>query len=116
MTDQEILLDLLLHLKENIHWILNGMSLEALRWQPDEEANNIAVTVWHVSRACDLFKTRIFENCPPEAELWHTRGWATKTGYDPRGLGTAGFGNLAGYTRAEVDAVHLTGRGVARLF
>ena len=105
MTDQEILLDLLLRLTEDVHWTLDGMSLEALRWQPDGEANNIAVTVWHFSRAFDVFKTRLFENGPPEAELWYACGWAVKTGYHPRGIGWGGFGNLAGYTRAEVDAV-----------
>jgi len=105
MTDQEILLDLLLRLKKDIQGILTGLPVELLRWQPDEEANNIALTIWHVSRAHDVFKTRLFENRPPEDELWYTQGWALKTGYDPRGLGAAGFGNLAGYTRAEVAAV-----------
>ena len=105
MTDKDILLDLFHNLAKVVHRTLKGMSLDALRWQPDDEANNIAVTAWHFSRAFDVFKVRILENQPQEAELWHTRGWTARTGYDPRGIGWGGFGNLGGYTQAEVEAV-----------
>ena len=105
MTDKEVWLDLFSHLAEMVHWTLEDVSTEALRWQPDQEANNIAVTVWHFSRAFDVFKVRIFENQPATAELWHQAGWTAQTGYDPQGIGWGGFGNLAGYTQAEVKAV-----------
>ena len=105
MTDREILLDLLSKLARMVHRTLEGLSLEQLRWQPDEEANNIAVTVWHFSRGFDVCKVRFFENQPAEEELWHRRGWAARTHYDPRGVGWGGYGNLVDYTRAEVDAV-----------
>ena len=105
MNDKEILLDLLQNFAKRVNRVLDGMSLQALSWQPDAEANNIAVTVWHFSRTFDLLKVRGLENQSPDAELWHTQGWATQTGYDPRGLGWGEFGNLAGYTRAEVEAV-----------
>jgi hypothetical protein len=105
MTDKEVLLDLFQNLANALRWTIKDLSLDALRWQPDEEANNIAVTVWHISRAFDLFRVRLFESQPPEQELWHTRGWAARTGYDPRGIGGHGFGNLYGYTREEVAAV-----------
>ncbi len=105
MNDREILLDLLENFSKRIHRMLDGVSLPALGWQPDAEANNIAVTVWHVSRAFDLLQTRILENQTPDAELWYTKGWAARTGYDPRGLGWSGLGNLAGYTLAEVAQV-----------
>lgn len=105
MTDKEMLLDLFAHLADMVHWTLEDLSPEVMRWQPDEEANNIAVTVWHVSRAFDIFKARLFENGPVEAEVWHQRGWAAQTGYDPQGIGWGGFGNLVDYTRPEVEAV-----------
>jgi hypothetical protein len=105
MTDKELLLGLFQTLSEALHRTLQDLPLDVLRWQPDEEANNIAVTVWHISRAFDLFKVRFFENLPPEEELWHTRGWAAKTGYDPRGIGRRELGNLVGYTQEEVKAV-----------
>jgi hypothetical protein len=105
MTDKELLLDLFQTFADALHWTIKDLSLDALRWQPDAEANNIAVTAWHISRAFDLFKVRFFENRTPEEELWHTRGWAAKTGYDPRGIGYRGWGNLSHYTQEEVKAV-----------
>jgi hypothetical protein len=105
MTDREILLDLFSKLARMVHRTLEGVSREQLGWQPDEEANSIAVTVWHFSRAFDVFRVRFFEDQPPEEELWRARGWAAQTHYDPRGVGRGGLGNLVDYTRAEVDAV-----------
>src|SRR5688572_11470688 len=100
MTDQEVLLDLLQNFIEALRRTIGDLSLEALRWQPGPEANNIAVTVWHVSRAFDLLKVRVLENEGSEAEQWFTEGWEARTGYDPRGIGIGGFGNLSGYTQA----------------
>jgi len=105
MTEKDVLLDLLQDLAAESHATLDGTSIEALRWRPDAEANNIAVTVWHLSRAFDILKVRILANQPVEAEMWHTRGWAAKTGYDPRGKGRGGLGNLAGYNREQVEEV-----------
>lgn len=105
MTDKELLLDLYQTFAEALRRTIKDLSFDALRWQPDQEANNIAVTVWHISRAFDLFKVRFFENRAPEEELWHTRGWVVKTGYDPRGIGRRELGNLVGYTQEEVEAV-----------
>jgi DinB superfamily len=105
MTSRDILLDLLQTYARALPYALRDLSPDALHWRPDDEANTIALTVWHVSRAFDMLRIRILEKRPPEDELWHTRGWVAKTGYDPRGIGWDGFGNLAGYTQAEVAAV-----------
>jgi hypothetical protein len=105
MTSRDILLDLLQNYVRMLHKTFHDLSPDALNWRPDDEANTIALTVWHVSRAFDVLRIRVLEKRPPEAELWHTRGWAAKTGYDPRGIGWDGVGNLAGYTQAEVAAV-----------
>jgi len=105
MGEKEILLDLLQNYTTWRHRTVGDLSLDELTWQPDPQANNIAVTVWHVSRAFDLLKVLILEDQPPEHELWFTNSWAEKTGYNPIGLGHAGFGNLAGYTLAQVAAV-----------
>ena len=105
MTDQEVLLDLLDTFGQGVQHTVGGMSLDCLRWRPDDEANNIAVTLWHVSRALDLLKVRVLEGRAPEDELWQINGWATQTGYDPRGIGWSGAGNLSGYTQDEVAAV-----------
>jgi DinB family protein len=105
MTSRDILLDLLQNYDRALHRTIQDLSLDALSWCPDAEANSIALTVWHVSRAFDVLSVHVLEKRPPEEELWHTRGWTAKTGYDPRGIGWDGVGNLAGYTQAEVAAV-----------
>jgi len=105
MTGKEVLLDLLQNLAEWIHYVLGGMSRDALQWQPDEEANSIAVTVWHISRSLDVLKARLLENQSSEAELWCQCGWTAQTGYDPSGIGWGGLGTLGQYTRSEVEAV-----------
>lgn len=69
MTDKDVLLDFLDNLAGMVQWTLGGMTQDVLCWQPDEEANNIAVTVWHISRAFDVFKVRLFENQPTSEEL-----------------------------------------------
>lgn len=104
-SDKDILIDMLQTFSQWVHETLSEVSSDALRWQPDDEANNIAVTVWHFSRAFDVLKVRVLEARPSEEELWFTQSWVEQTGYDPRGLGWGGFGFLAEYTREEVEAV-----------
>ncbi len=107
MTDVEVWIDMLNGLHRWTHGALEDEPAAALVWQPDEEANSIIVTLWHVSRALDLLKVRLLEGRAAEEELWFSSGWAARTGYDPRGLGWSGMGNLAGYTQQEVAAVPL---------
>ncbi|MBN1318239.1 MAG: DinB family protein [Anaerolineales bacterium] len=64
MTDKELLLDFLDYFAGMLQWTLDGITQHELTWQPDPEANNIAVTVWHVSRAFDVFKVHLFQNQP----------------------------------------------------
>jgi DinB superfamily len=105
MKGAEVLADLVVYLARSVRREIEGLSHEELTWQPDAEGNNIAITVWHFSRWLDLLTVRAFENRPPEEEQWHIRGWAKKTGYDPRGIGYQGFGVLADYTQKEVAEV-----------
>jgi len=104
-TDKDLLIDMLQAFSHWVHNTLNEVSPDALHWQPDDDANSMAVTVWHFSRAFDILKNHVLENMPSEEEQWFMQGWAEQTGYDPRGLGWGGLGFLAAYTREEVDAV-----------
>jgi uncharacterized damage-inducible protein DinB len=81
------------------------ISDECLYWQPDSEANSIAVTTWHMGRLFDIFLTRQARGEPPENEVWMRGGWAERTGYDPRGLGSDGWGSVNGYTPEQVAAI-----------
>lgn len=105
MNDVELIADLVAYLAQSVHDAIESLSQEELTWQPDAEGNSIAITVWHFSRWLDLLTVRALENRPPEEEQWQTRGWAQKTGYDPRGIGYQGFGVLTDYTQEEVAAV-----------
>lgn len=107
MRDAELIADLLQYLPQRVREEIESLSPGELFWQPDNEGNNIAVTVWHFSRWLDMLCVRALQNRPRTEERWYRDGWATKTGYDPAGIGYAGLGVLTGYTPAEVAAVPL---------
>jgi hypothetical protein len=75
-SDIDILTDMLQIFSRWVHKELSEVSSDALYWHPDEDANNIAVTVWHFSRGFDILKIHILENRPSEEELWFTSSWA----------------------------------------
>lgn len=84
---------------------VQDLPADALGWHPDAEANSIGVTMWHIGRLLDHLWAQAFTCRPDEDQLWIANGWAGKTAYDPRGLGTFGWGILAGYSREEVARV-----------
>ena len=73
------------------------LSPEALAWRPREQSNSIGVTVWHCARWLDVIAIQALKSLPGDQEHWRTQGWAARTGYDPRGHGQAGLGNITGY-------------------
>src|SRR5437867_2070622 len=77
---------------------------DALEWRADDRGNNVRETVWHMARWIDVL-TRFLAGTQPSTERWFMDGWAERTGYDPRGVGTDGLGVLSGYTFAEVEAI-----------
>ena len=108
MQGTELYADLIAWLAEGMRGEVEKLSPQELDWQPDAEGNSIGVTVWHVARWLDVVP-RLFQEKPPEDELWLTQGWAERTGYNPQGIGYRGLGALTGYTQQEVAAIpHLT--------
>jgi hypothetical protein len=105
MNDKEIIIDLTDTLMFQLHRVLDDLPSEAMTWQPDPEANNIAVTVWHIARIIDDVWARELEAKPATDQAWFTERWAVRTRYDPRGIGTNGTGVVMGYTQAEVRAI-----------
>ena len=105
MTDVELLAEWLDDLASYVHRALDEMSPEQLAWQPDAEANSIGVTVWHMARWLDILGVMGIDGKDADQEQWFTRGWAEKTRYDPRGIGTSGLGAVTGYLQAEVRAI-----------
>ncbi len=106
MQDIELYADLLMALSKWAHLEVEGLEAAELAWQPDAEGNNIAVTVWHFSRWLDV-TARLMLGKSPGEELWLTRGWAERTGYNPQGIGKRGLGVVTGYTLQEVAEIPL---------
>jgi len=105
LTSKDTLIDLMDTYKRGVHSALENLPPEALSWQPDDEANHIAVTVWHLGRVMDGVKTIRMDAADPSEQVWFTQGWAEKYNYDPRGLGNDGMGILTGYSIEEMKAV-----------
>lgn len=105
MTDVELIAEWLNDMERNVHRALEKMPADYLAWQPDSEANSIGVTVWHMARWLDILGTMLIDSQDASQELWFTRGWAEKTKYDPRGIGSNGLGAVTGYSQTEVKAV-----------
>jgi hypothetical protein len=102
MNSQEILLDLLQSYKDGVDATLKDLPAEALTFQPDPEANHIAVTMWHLGRIMDMVVVMRIQNKTIDDELWFVNNWMEKTGYDPRGKGSRGLGVLIGFSVAEM--------------
>jgi hypothetical protein len=117
MNGIDVLVDILDHFSFVLPLTISDLSSEALQWQPDPLANNIAVTVWHICRALDVLAVKILSNQPDSKQLWYSQGWVTETGYAPAGLGIGGFGNVAGYTQEQVKEIpHLSANELLAYF
>lgn len=102
MNSQEILLDLLQTYKDGVDSVLKDIPVEALTFQPDPEANHIAVTMWHLGRVLDMVVVMRIQNKLIDDEQWFANGWMNNTGYDPRGKGSRGLGVLIGFSVEEM--------------
>lgn len=114
MQGKVLLLDLLDDNTKRVHQLLDEITDECLHWQPDPDANSIAVTLWHVSRVFDVFMTQQIKDENNEREIWIQSGWSRKAGYDPRGLGVNGWGMLTGYSLDEMRQIPRFGKDILR--
>jgi hypothetical protein len=105
MNANDVLIDFLEDNRRRLHRLFDVISDECLFWKPEAEANNIAVTVWHMARILDVYLTQQVKGWASEEECWFRQGWANQTQYDPRGNGQNGWGMLTGYTQEEVAAI-----------
>ena len=103
-TQGEMLAEWVVDLRRGLERQLGQIQEPALHWRAARETNSIGDTVWHVARWLDLM-TMWLGNASSETQHWITDGWAERTGYDPRGLGTDGLGAISGYTFDQVEAI-----------
>ena len=116
MKRADCLLELIDDDKRRIHQLLDDCSAACLHWSPDGQANSIAVTLWHAARIFDVFLTQHIRANPVENEIWYTSGWNARSGYDPRGLGTLGWGAVTGYSLDEVKGIPEMGAELLRSY
>jgi len=105
MTGTEVLLDLCRANQRAINGLLEDMPAACAVWRPDAEANNINITVWHLARCADVLVNVLLTGGALADQIWHQKGWAERTGYDPDGVGYRGWGVLTGYTQVDVAEV-----------
>ncbi|MCJ7695210.1 MAG: DinB family protein [Anaerolineaceae bacterium] len=105
MNANDVLIDILEDNRRRLHRSLNTMSDACMIWQPDPEANNIAITIWHMARILDVFLTQQAKGQLSEQEHWFCSNWAAQIGYDPHGTGLQGWGMLTGYSHEETTAI-----------
>ncbi|HEY8547742.1 MAG TPA: DinB family protein [Acidimicrobiales bacterium] len=111
-TAAEALVDWLLDFEQEAVARLERLSDEELRWTPHPDANDAAVTFWHVARWLDVLAAFGAGAAPALAvQAWERDGWRARTGYDPAGRGHLGLGTLTGYTPEEMRAVPRLGAG-----
>lgn len=84
---------------------VEGLGKGELDRLPAPRSNSIGVTIWHCARWMDVLDTQVLRERPAEEEEWHSGGWATRTGYDPRGIGTLGLGAITGYSWEQVEQI-----------
>jgi len=105
MLATELIAEWIEELQRQVRRRVECLSAEELAWRPDLGGNPVGITVWHFGRWLDFMAVCALEGRPQDEQQWLTRGWATRTGYDPRGIGEFGYGTLTGYTIEEVNQV-----------
>ena len=84
LTGNEMLAGWLEDFARSVREEIADLSPAALAWQPRVQSNSIGITVWHCARWLDVIGAQALKNRPADQELWHSQGWAARTGYDPR--------------------------------
>jgi hypothetical protein len=106
MHGTELLMDAFERIRDAVHPVVNGLTVEELSFRPDQESNSIAWLVWHLTRIQDDHVAAL--RGAPQA--WMVGGWAeryalaldtadTGYGHDAAAVGsvTADATSLLGY-------------------
>jgi hypothetical protein len=70
MNANDVLIDLLEDNRRRLHRVFAVMSDDCVLWNPEADANSIAVTVWHMGRIFDVFLIQQAKGEPAEEESW----------------------------------------------
>jgi hypothetical protein len=75
-TTSDVLLDGFDRVRDEVHAVLDGLSVGALGWRPTAAANPIGWLVWHLTRVQDDHVAK----AAGVPQRWHTDGWVDRFG------------------------------------
>ena len=90
MTSSDLLLDAFGRVHGLVPAVVEGLSVEQLRFRPDEHANSIAWLIWHLSRIQDDHVAGV----AGLAQVWTAEGWMGRFGL-PFDAEATGYGHSA---------------------
>ena len=112
LSANEVIVDYLDDNLRRLKRTLANVTDEGLHWRADAQANSIATILWHMGRLLDVFLTQLTKGMASDEERWIAGGWAEESGYDPRGLGSDGWGSVNEYTLEEVSTMPRFGKSL----
>lgn len=72
MTTAELLADAFSRIRDTVHEVTDGLTLEQLAFRPDGTANSIAWLIWHLSRVQDDH----LAGAMGTEQVWTSAGWS----------------------------------------
>lgn len=96
----ELLLDAFQRIRESVHGVVDGLSVDQLAFRIDGRSNSIAWLVWHLTRIQDDH----IADLAGRGQAWQTDGWAASFDlpFDPSDTGF-------GHSSEDVAAVRVKG-------
>ena len=90
-SSADLLVDAFGRIRDVVHDVVDGLTLEQLAWQVDDRANSMAWLVWHLTRIQD---DHVADAARTE-QVWTAGGWAGRLGL-PFDLADTGYGHSSG--------------------
>ena len=94
MHARKLVEDTLLEMERDMERALDGLTPEELSWRPADWANSIGFSLWHLTRAEDVWLNKWGQGVP---QVLEAGGWAGKWGIPEEDTG-------AGYDEAKLAA------------
>ncbi|HEX3650428.1 MAG TPA: DUF664 domain-containing protein [Pseudonocardiaceae bacterium] len=104
MTSADVLIDGFGRVRESVHAVVDGLSVDDLAYRVDDTANSIAWLVWHLTRVQD---DHVADVAGLE-QVWTAKGWVDRFGLPFDRLATGYGDNSDEVAAVRVDAELLT--------
>ena len=107
MTESAIYLEQLQAVSEALHRELATTPETAIHARPGPGLNSVIWNYYHLLRIWDYDLNWAIKGQNPTEDAWHRGGFTDKSGYNPDGKGTDGFGLGSRYTDVDVDELNV---------